>query len=540
MAKKAKVTIQPDYRIGTVADRMFGAFLEPIRSWVSGGVYNPSHPEADEAGFRRDVIRAVREFGMPAIRLPGGNFVSGWDWKDSIGPKSQRKAHLDLAWRQYETNEFGHDEYLQWARKAGVEPLYTLNLGTGDINDAIACVEYTNHEGGTYWSDLRKQNGQADPYNVKIWYLGNEMDGPWQIRSWEKDPTGYGVLAHETSKAVKWVDPSIETVACVSCSPYLATYPKWDVDVLEQCYDSVDYVSLHHYHAAPEGNIAALLNASTEFEAYIHTELSVCDYMKSRRRSKKTMMLSFDEYAAMYKPAGTTWTGNAGIIPSDQFTANGKDRPVLRFDPGAKGDGVMAQRLLRNQMLSALGSASIIMTLLRHADRIKIGCMTGGAHMAIAFDNEHVWKSASYYPYYLMNRYGRGTSLLPVVDSPTFDVPGYKVDEFAQCPSHEGVQAIEAASVKDEESGELRVFLVNRDISEDILTDLDLRGFAGYRLIEHVEFHDPTLQAANSHDNPDALVPTLNPDTKLENGQISVMLKSLSWNMIRLEKMAKA
>lgn len=536
MAKKAKVTIQPDYRIGQVADRMFGAFLEPIRSWVSGGVYNPSHPEADEAGFRQDVIRAVREFGMPAIRLPGGNFVSGWDWKDSIGPKAQRKAHLDLAWRQYETNEFGHDEYLQWARKAGVEPLYTLNLGTGDINDAIACVEYTNHEGGTYWSDLRRQNGQADPYNVKVWYLGNEMDGPWQIRSWEKDPTGYGVLAHETSKAVKWVDPSIETVACVSCSPYLATYPKWDVDVLEQCYDSVDYVSLHHYHAAPEGDVGALLNASSEFEAYIRTELAVCDYMKSRRRSKKTMMLSFDEYAAMYKPAGTTWTGNAGIIPSDQFTANGKDRPVLRFDPGAKGDGVMAQRLQRNQMLSALGSASIIMTLLRHADRIKIGCMTGGAHMAIAFDNEHVWKSAAYYPYYLMNKYGRGTSLLPVVEGPTFDVPGYKVDEFAQCPSHEGVQAIEAASVVDDQTGELRVFLVNRDILEDVLTDLDLRGFAGYRLVEHVEFYDPTLIAANTYEQPDMLVPMRNPDTKLEDGSISVMLKSLSWNMIRLEK----
>ncbi len=538
MAKKAKVTLQPDYRIGKVEDRMFGAFLEPIRGWVSGGVYNPMHPEADELGFRKDVLRAVREFGMPAIRLPGGNFVSGWDWKDSIGPKNQRKSHLDLAWRQYETNQFGHDEYLEWSRRAGTEPLYTLNLGTGDINDAIACVEYTNHSGGTYWSDLRKANGHADPYDVKVWYLGNEMDGPWQIRSWEKDPKGYGVLAHETSKAIKWIDPRIETVACVSCSPYLSTYPQWDIDVLEQCYDSVDYVSLHHYHAAPEGNIGALLNASSEFEAYIRTELAVCDYMKSRRRSAKTMMISFDEYAAMYKPAGKTLTGNAGIIPSDVFTANGKDRPVLRFDPGAKDDGVMAQRLQRNQMLSALGSASIIMTLLRHADRIKIGCMTGGAHMAIAFDNTHVWKSATYYPYYLMSKYGRGISILPVVDGPTFDVPGYKVDEFAQCPPHEGVQAIEAAAVADEETGEVRIFLINRDITEDVLVDLDVRGYEGYRLIEHVELYDPTLSAANTFESPDALLPKKNPDTRLDVGRIALQAKSLSWNMIRLEKKA--
>ena len=219
MSKKAKVSVNPNFKIGEISKRLYGAFLEPIGTMVNGSMYNPNHLTADEQGFRKDWIDALKEFGIPAVRLPGGNFVSGWDWKDSIGPKDLRKKHLDLAWHQYYTNDIGHDEYLQWTEKIGAEPMYTLNLGTGDINDAVYNVEYTNHEGGTYWSDLRKKNGHDKPYGVKMWYLGNEMDGPWQVASWEKDPKAYGVKANEVSKAIKWVDGTIETAVCVSASP---------------------------------------------------------------------------------------------------------------------------------------------------------------------------------------------------------------------------------------------------------------------------------------------------------------------------------
>ena len=214
--RKAAVTIHPDYTIGEISPRLFGAFLEPIGSMVNGSMFNPKHPTADAQGMRQDFIAALREAGLPAIRLPGGNFVSAWQWKDSIGPLSQRKAHLDLAWFQYITNEVGHDEYLQWAEKVGAEPIYTVNLGTGTLQDAVDCVEYSNHPGGTYWSDLRKKNGHPDPYNVRVWCLGNEMDGPWQVASYERNPRDYGILAHETSKAMKFADPRIETIACVS------------------------------------------------------------------------------------------------------------------------------------------------------------------------------------------------------------------------------------------------------------------------------------------------------------------------------------
>lgn len=189
--------------------------------------------------------------------------MSGWDWRDSIGPREYRKAHLDLAWKQIESNEFGHDEYLQWVEKSGAEPLYTLNLGTGTIDSALSCVEYTNYEGGTYWSDLRKKNGHADPYNVRTWYLGNEMDGPWQINSFEKDAKAYGIKAYETAKVLKFMDPDLEIGVCGSSSPLLTRYPGWERAALEECYPLMDYLSIHYYHAAPEGDYAAFLNGAT-------------------------------------------------------------------------------------------------------------------------------------------------------------------------------------------------------------------------------------------------------------------------------------
>ena len=205
MANQAKITIHPLFETGEISPRLFSTFLEPIGTMVNGTMFNPKHSTADEQGFRQDFIQALRGTGMPAVRMPGGNFVSAWNWKDSIGPKSERKVHLDPAWYQYITNEVGHDEYLQWAEKVGTEAMYAVNMGmcNGSIQDAMDLIEYTNHEGGTYWSDLRRRNGHEAPYKVKTWYLGNEMDGPWQVGSWDKDPRGYGVKVNEASKVMK-------------------------------------------------------------------------------------------------------------------------------------------------------------------------------------------------------------------------------------------------------------------------------------------------------------------------------------------------
>ena len=529
--KQAKITIHPDYVIGEISPRLFGAFLEPIGSMVNGSMFNPKHPTADAQGLRSDFYQSLNEAGLPCVRLPGGNFVSGWQWKDSIGPMQDRKAHLDLAWHQYIPNDVGHDEYLQWAEKAGAQTIYTVNLGTGTLQDAADCVEYTNHEGGTWWSDLRRKNGHEKPYNVKTWCLGNEMDGPWQIASWERDPKGYGILAHETSKAMKWVDPSIETIACVSSSPFLHHYPEWDRQVLEQCYETVDYISLHHYHSAPPDMPEALLAGYKAFEDYIQTEIALCDYMKTQLRVDKTMMLSFDEYGSMIRPRGVSHLGTGGRQRALSFYEFDPSKPYIHHDP----DDWSTRRRppISGEMLQALGTVSTMLVFLHHADRIKIGCATGGLNNLCATDREHVWKGATYYPFHWMIQHARGKSLQCVVSCDKYDVPGYAIDDMNQYGGFEDVDTIQAAAIFNEEAGELSVVVINADLNEAQELTLDARSFAGWRFSDHVEMFSEDLSAANTFENPDAIVPSLNKDTRCDGGTVTACLKKASWNVLR-------
>ena len=531
---KARLTLHPDYRVGDISPRLFGAFLEPIGSMVNGSMYNPKHPTADDQGMRGDFYNALRDTGLPCVRLPGGNFVSGWQWKDSIGPREARKAHLDPAWFQYIPNDVGHDEYLQWAEKAGAEPIYTVNLGTGTLQDAMDCVEYTNQEGGTWWSDLRRQNGHAKPYGVKTWCLGNEMDGPWQIGSWERDARGYGVLAHEASKAMKWIDPKIETIACVSSSPFLNHYPDWDMQALEACYDSVDYISLHHYHSAPPDMPEALLAGCRAFEDYIHTEIALCDYLRTKLRTKKAMMLALDEYGSMLRPRGEARLGLGGRQTADMFCQFDANRAYVRHDP----DDWSTRRLppMPNEMLAALGTASTMLVMLRHADRIRIGCATGGLGCLCATDREHVWKGAAHYPFVQMIRFAKGVSLLCQVECERYDVPGYAIDDMNQYGGFEDVDTVQAAAALDEEKGEMAVFVINADLNEAQKLSLDIRTFEGWTFAEHIEMHAPSSGAANTYDNPNAILPRAVADTKCDAGVITARLEKASWNVLRFRK----
>lgn len=535
MVKTAKIAVHPDYRIGKIEKRLFGAFLEPIGSWVYGGIYNPKHPTADDMGFRQDVIHAVKEFKLPALRFPGGNWVSGWDWKDSIGPVDKRKVQLDLAWFQIEPNIIGHDEYLAWTERVQTEPMYTINLGTEDIKSAAHVVEYSRYPGGTYWSDLRRQNGHPDPYPIKTWYLGNEMDGHWQIGSWEKDPVGFGIRTHEISKMVKWIDAQAETVFA-GTSDHHRHYPEWEMAALEQCYEFVDYVSIHHYHTAPEGDIANYLNISSVFEDYIQGTLAICDYLQAKLRTPKKMHISFDEYGAMFGKQGEVLFGRKGWqdVSKSYFQFAPRDGEFTKVDPE---NYVERHKFGSHQMLNALAMSSVLLTFLRHADRIKIGCMTGGVRNALAFNGQHVWKNAAYYPYYQMNQLASGgVSILPVVDGPTFNTEQFALSGSCQCHAYENVQAIEAAVVHQEEKGEVILFLINRAVDDDIEATLDVRGFDGYALTEHIEMYTEDLQAENTFEHPDRIQPVANRDTKMEGGKVTAVLRKLSWNVIRLSK----
>jgi len=532
--KKAKITVHPGYRIGGISPRLFGAFLEPIGSMVNGSMYNPKHPTADAQGMRGDFIRCLREAGLPAVRLPGGNFVSAWQWKDSIGPVAERKAHLDLAWFQYITNEVGHDEYLQWAEKTGAEPIYTVNLGTGTLQDAVDCVEYTNHEGGTWWSDLRKKNGHEKPYNVKTWCLGNEMDGPWQAGSYERDPRGYGILAHETSKAMKFADPRIETIACVSSSPFLNHYPDWDLEALAECYETVDYISLHHYHSAPPDLPEALLAGYQAFEDYIRTEIALCDYLRTKLRTGKTMMLALDEYAAFIRPRGEHHLGKGGRQNADSFLNLDPERRYIRHDP----DDWSTRRMPPSdgEMMHTLAEAGILLVLLRHADRIKIGCATGGLNSLCRTSREHVWKGASYYPFTDMIRISGADSLACIVECDTYDVPGYAIDDMNQYGGFEKVETVQAAAALDPETGALTLFVLNADLREDQALTADLRGFGSLKLEEHTELYCEDAEARNTFEQPDRIVPRQNKESLLDAGVLTARLRKASWNVFRFTR----
>src|SRR5699024_11134257 len=210
-----------------VDPRLYGSFIEHLGRAVYGGIYQPGHPEADEKGFRKDVMELVKELNVPLVRYPGGNFVSGYNWEDGVGPVEDRPKKLDLAWRSLETNEVGIHEFAEWAEEVDTEIDMAVNLGTRGLDEARNLLEYCNFEGGTYWSDLRRQNGREKPFGIKTWCLGNEMDGPWQIG--HKTADEYGRLAEETAKAMKLIDESIEFVLCGSSNSHMPTFGEWEL-----------------------------------------------------------------------------------------------------------------------------------------------------------------------------------------------------------------------------------------------------------------------------------------------------------------------
>jgi alpha-N-arabinofuranosidase len=281
LASKAKIILDKDFRIGEIDKRIYGSFIEHLGRAVYGGIYEPGHATADDKGFRQDVLDLVRELNVPIVRYPGGNFVSGYNWEDGVGPVEKRPKRLELAWRTVETNEVGTNEFADWCKKAGAEVMMAVNLGTRGPDEARNLVEYCNHPKGTYYSDLRASHGYKDPHNIKVWCLGNEMDGPWQMCS--KTADEYGRIACETAKMMKWVDPSLELVACGSSGRGMSTFAEWEATVLNHTYEYVDYVSLHTYVGNPNNDLGNYLAQSVGFDSFISSVISTCDYVKARK-----------------------------------------------------------------------------------------------------------------------------------------------------------------------------------------------------------------------------------------------------------------
>ena len=300
-AAKAQILLDTNRTIAPISPWLFGGFVEHMGRCVYEGIYDPDSPLADEQGLRTDVLDALREQKYTVMRYPGGNFLSGYNWLDGVGPKEDRPRRRDLAWQSIETNQFGTDEFMEFCRAIDVEPMMGVNMGTGSIQSASDLVEYCNAPRGTYWSDLRAGHGHPEPYDVKIWCVGNEMDGPWQIG--HLDMHEYATKALEAAKMMKWQDPSIKTVLCGSSNNRMPTFPEWDRVSLERCWEHVDYHSIHYYASNRDDDTTSYLAIAQELEEYVDTMAATLRYVKAKQRSKHDVFLSWDEWQVWYMTA---------------------------------------------------------------------------------------------------------------------------------------------------------------------------------------------------------------------------------------------
>ena len=358
--------------------RLLGSFLEHLGRAVYTGVYEPGSKLADDRGFRKDVVAEVKELGVPIIRYPGGNFVSGYHWLDGVGPKEKRPTVLERAWNSRESNQFGTNEFVEWCRLVGSEPLLGFNLGTGTVEMAVAYVEYCNLDRGTQWSDLRRDHGFEQPHNVRYWCMGNEMDGPWQMG--HMTARDYGRKARDAAQQIRVVDRATKLIACGSSNGIMPTYMTWDREVLEECYDQVDGISLHNYYGnTPEltGNSTSrYLAMNLDMERQIHEISAVCDYVQGMLKSPKRLWLSFDEWNVWYR---------------------------ARSGLALNGQRQFAPHLLEEEynLEDALLVGGFLNTLLRQSDRVRVGCLAQLVNVIapLVTSADRVLRQSIYYPY---------------------------------------------------------------------------------------------------------------------------------------------
>ena len=505
MSRRAKMVLDKEFQIAPIDKRIYGSFIEHLGRAVYEGIYQPGHPAADENGFRKDVIELVKELDVPIIRYPGGNFVSNFYWEDSVGPVEERPHRLELAWRSLEKNEIGLNEFSKWAEKVNSDVMMAVNLGTRGIADACNLLEYCNHPSGTKYSDMRIKHGVKDPHNIKVWCLGNEMDGPWQIG--HKTMEEYGRLAAETAKAMRLIDPSIELVSCGSSALDMPTFPKWESTTLESTYDYVDYVSMHQYYGNRDNDTADFLACSDDMDEFIRTVVATCDYVKAKKRGKKDINISFDEW--------NVW-----------FHSNAADDDITQNHPWQ-----VAPPMLEDiyTFEDALAVGLMLITLLKHADRVKIACLAQLVNVIapIMTSDTGAWRQTIFYPYMLTSVFGRGTVLNTQVLTPV-----YESRTYGEAPY------LDSVCVWDEEKETLTIFAVNKSLDEDMEVSCDLRQFKGYKIVEHIVLNNDDLQAVNTEAQPENVVPVKASAecSKLDGGKLEAVFAKHSWNMIRLAK----
>ena len=480
----ARAVINPTRYRADLDRRLFGSFLEHLGRAVYTGVYEPGSPLADKNGFRKDVAAEIKGMDVPIMRYPGGNFVSGYNWLDGVGPKDERPAVLERAWNSLETNQFGTNEFIDWCKLVNTEPLLGFNLGTGTPEMAVAYVEYCNVDKGTKWSDLRRAHGYEQPHNVKYWCMGNEMDGPWQMG--HCTAREYGRKARDAARQIRVLDPTLQLIACGSSNTILPTYLVWDREVLEECYDQVDGISLHNYYGNTQpltGNSTArYLAMNLDMERQIHEIAAVCDYVQGVLKSPKRLWLSFDEWNVWYR---------------------------ARDAKARDGKRTFAPRLLEEvyNLEDALLVGGFLNSLLRQAERVRVGCLAQIVNVIapLVTNETSVLRQSIYYPYAWALKYAHGRVLDLRVESETYPIKaeGLRAD-FAR---NDDVPFLDVVATINPQNGQVCVLMLNRDLESERELVLDWNDPTPTRVLACETLTGPDLKAANTFEKPTLVAP---------------------------------
>ncbi|MFE7843714.1 alpha-N-arabinofuranosidase [Microbacterium sp. NPDC057407] len=500
---RAHLTVDPHFAVGPIDRRLFGSFVEHLGRAVYEGIYDPRHPTADEQGFRRDVMDLVREMGVTTVRYPGGNFVSGYRWEDGIGPVADRPRRLDLAWHSTETNEIGLDEFAAWAKKVDCELMYAVNLGTRGVLEALDVLEYANIRSGTHWSDMRVANGHADPHGIRMWCLGNEMDGPWQLG--HSTAQAYAELAAKTARAMRQLDPDVELVACGSSSAHMPTFGEWERVVLEETYDLVDFISCHAYYEPKGEDYATYLASAVDMDRFIEAVIATADHVKAVKGTDKTINISFDEWNVWYQ---TRYVEEEKVTSIDQW-------PV-------------APHLLEHSytVMDAVVLGNLLISLIRHADRVTAASIAQLVNTIAPIMTEPdgpAWRQTTFYPFALTARLAKGTALELKLDSPAYDTA-----DFGE------VSLVDAVATHDEAGG-ATIFAVNRSLTDEVELEIDAAGLGALGTPSATSIFDDDPHAANSAADPDRVRPRPNDSVVVDGGTLRVTLPACSWTVLTVD-----
>ncbi|NYF12332.1 alpha-N-arabinofuranosidase [Pseudoclavibacter sp. JAI123] len=499
----ARLTIDPHFAVGDINRRVFGSFIEHLGRAVYDGIYEPGHPTADENGFRCDVIDLVKELGVSAIRYPGGNFVSGFRWEDSVGPKAERPRRLDLAWHSTETNEVGLHEFATWLDKVDSELMLAVNLGTRGTLEALDLLEYSNIPAGTALSEQRIANGRTNAFGVKMWCLGNEMDGPWQLGHRSADD--YGKIASQTAKAMRQIDPTLELVACGSSSAQMPTFGEWERVVLTHTYDDVDYISCHAYYEEKNGDLDSFLASAVNMDGFIESVIATADHVKAVKGSDKTINISFDEWNVWY---------------------------LDRYHDVDKVEGVdnwpIAPRILEDvySVADAVVFGNLMISLLKRADRVTSASLAQLVNVIAPIMTEPggpAWKQTTYFPFALTSRLAKGQALEVRLESPTHTTEVYGT-----------VATLDAVATHDAETGSTALFLVNRSRDEEAVVTIDIAALGGARVVDAQTLADDDVYAKNTLEDPERVGLVANDTARVDDGVLTVTLPPVSWTAVEL------